>query len=167
LSAEQSEPDPNQYRQHMLYLDPQDRFSIVALVWMPGQQTPIHDHIAWCVFGVHQGTEYEVNYRLCHGPEGEYLVPVGGSTNVQGSVAALIPPGDIHHVFNRGCGPAISLHVYGANIASSRSSILRRYDVPTLPSMEQLAELPASAPLPHVAVQAHPWARAEPSALWL
>ncbi|MCU0490314.1 MAG: cysteine dioxygenase family protein, partial [Chloroflexaceae bacterium] len=79
LSAEQSEPDPNQYRQHMLYLDPQDRFSIVALVWMPGQQTPIHDHIAWCVFGVHQGTEYEVNYRLCHGPEGEYLVPVGGS----------------------------------------------------------------------------------------
>lgn len=31
--------------------------------WSGCQATPIHDHIAWCVFGVHQGEEYEIQYQ--------------------------------------------------------------------------------------------------------
>src|SRR2546430_5135034 len=51
--------DPAGYQSHLLYVEPDGSFSISAMVWMPGQQTMIHDHVAWCVTGVLQGREYE------------------------------------------------------------------------------------------------------------
>src|SRR5262245_46756149 len=48
LSAEQLAGDPESYRSHVLYVAPDGSFSIVALVWLPGQVTPIHDHVTWC-----------------------------------------------------------------------------------------------------------------------
>ena len=51
--------DPDGHRSHLLYSEPGGTFSIVALVWRPGQVTPIHDHVTWCVFGVVQGEERE------------------------------------------------------------------------------------------------------------
>ena len=47
-----------------LYVAPDGSFSIVALVWRPGQITRIHDHITWCVFGVIQGVEHEVSIHI-------------------------------------------------------------------------------------------------------
>lgn len=129
LTAAQQEPDPNQYRQHILHVEDDGSFSIVALVWLPGQETPIHDHVSWCVVGVHQGREYETTYALHAGDDGsQYLVENGDSINPPGSVAALTPPGDIHKVANDGSGLAISLHIYGADIGKLGSSIRRRYD---------------------------------------
>lgn len=132
LSPEQYAADPTRYCQHVLYVDPNDHFSIVTLVWLPGQATPIHDHISWCVVGVHQGQELEVQYRLVDTADGPSLLPTGTCRNAAGSVAALAPPGDIHHVSNPGPDLAISLHIYGANIARLGSSIRRRYDLPVL-----------------------------------
>ncbi|HEX7987503.1 MAG TPA: cysteine dioxygenase, partial [Duganella sp.] len=37
-------PDPQYYRQYLLYRDPAARFSVVSFVWGPGQSTPIHNH---------------------------------------------------------------------------------------------------------------------------
>src|SRR5688572_23601887 len=54
LDLAQCEPDPNCYRQHILHVEPDGSFSIVALVWLPGQATPIHDHVCWCVVDVHR-----------------------------------------------------------------------------------------------------------------
>jgi hypothetical protein len=51
LSARDQRPGADRYRQHLLYVSPTRRLSVVALVWQPGQRTPIHDHIAWCVVG--------------------------------------------------------------------------------------------------------------------
>ena len=59
LTAEQRVGDPRSYRSHVLHIEPDGAFSIVALVWRPGQVTPIHDHVTWCVFGVIEGVEYE------------------------------------------------------------------------------------------------------------
>jgi predicted metal-dependent enzyme (double-stranded beta helix superfamily) len=42
--------DPATYRCHLLHAEPDGSFSVVALVWRPGQATPIHDHVTWCVF---------------------------------------------------------------------------------------------------------------------
>ena len=50
LTEEQLVPDPNHYRQHILHVEPDGSFSIVALVWLPGQETPIHDHVSSCSF---------------------------------------------------------------------------------------------------------------------
>ena len=45
LDAEQRIGDPDAYRSHVLHSEPDGGFSIVALVWRPGQVTPIHDHV--------------------------------------------------------------------------------------------------------------------------
>ncbi len=129
LTTGQREPDPNHYRQHILHVEPDGSFSIVALCWLPGQETPIHDHISWCVVGVHQGLELETNYRLEQDAAGsEWLVQTGTVTCAPGMTEALTPPGDIHKVSNAGEDLAISIHIYGADIGKLGSSILRRYE---------------------------------------
>ena len=47
-----------------------------------------------------------------------------------GTVAGLLPPGDIHRVTNCGTDLAVSLHVYGADLSVRRTSIRRVYDLP-------------------------------------
>jgi predicted metal-dependent enzyme (double-stranded beta helix superfamily) len=64
LTAEQRYGDPLTYRCHVLHAESDGSFSIVALVWRPGQATPIHDHVTWCVFGELQGSEREDRFTL-------------------------------------------------------------------------------------------------------
>jgi 3-mercaptopropionate dioxygenase len=132
LSEAQRAPDPDHYRQHVVHVEDDGSFSIVALVWLPGQETPIHDHISWCVVGVYEGREYESRYMLVRDSEPNFLLEVGSETHLTGSVEALTPPGDIHLAANRGSDVAISIHIYGANIAELGSSIRRRYDMPVM-----------------------------------
>lgn len=134
LTPEQRQPDSERYRQHVLYVEETGAFSIVALVWLPGQSTTVHDHVSWCVIGIHQGREHEINYEVVRDGGEEYLLPIGESTHGAGSVAALEPPGDIHTVLNPGPGTAISIHIYGADVRKLGSSIRRRYDLPVLES---------------------------------
>lgn len=129
LTDDQRESDPEHYKQHILHVEPDGSFSIVSLCWLPGQETPIHDHVSWCVVGVHEGLEHETTYRLeTDGDGSEYLVETGRTTCTPGMTEALTPPGDIHKVSNACEDLAISLHIYGADIGKLGSSILRRYD---------------------------------------
>jgi 3-mercaptopropionate dioxygenase len=129
LAAEDQLPGVDQYRQHLLYVPPSRRMSVVALVWRPGQQTPIHDHIAWCVVGVYRGVERETRYRLVD-ERGEQCLQVVGTVDAYpGHVEALVPPAeDIHHVAAGGDEITISIHVYGADIEGRGTSIYRRFD---------------------------------------
>lgn len=67
----QMQPDPEKYRQQVLHVEGDGSFSIAALVWLPGQETPIHDHVSWCVVGVYKGTEFETRYELYHDDNGQ------------------------------------------------------------------------------------------------
>ncbi len=67
LSPEQLAGDPSGYQTHLVHAEPDGSFSIVVMVWLPGQRTPVHDHVAWCVSAVLQGTEYEEIFRLVPG----------------------------------------------------------------------------------------------------
>lgn len=129
LSCEQLAPAESDYCQHILHVEPDGSFSIVALVWLPGQSTPIHDHVSWCVVGVHSGQEHETFYTMNGSEPERHLRVAGEHVNPTGTVAALVPPGDIHHVANGGDGLAVSLHIYGADIGVLGSSIRRRYDL--------------------------------------
>lgn len=129
LTAEQLEPDEIKYRQHILHVEPDGSFSIVALVWLAGQATPIHDHVSWCVVGVHKGEEHETVYEIAGDETDQHLVVTGRTVSPAGTVVALIPPGDIHHVANDGQDLAVSLHIYGADISVLGSSIRRRYNL--------------------------------------
>jgi predicted metal-dependent enzyme (double-stranded beta helix superfamily) len=130
LSAQELVGDPEGYQQHVLHIEPDGAFSVVALVWRPQQQTPIHDHVSWCVVGVVQGTESEEIFELREHDGAPVLVRSTSVRNPAGSVCAFSPPGDIHCVRNCGDSIAVSLHVYGADIGRLGSSIRRRYDYP-------------------------------------
>jgi predicted metal-dependent enzyme (double-stranded beta helix superfamily) len=121
LTADERIGDPDHYQSHPLYVEPDSSFSIIGLVWRPGQFTRIHDHLTWCVFGVVQGVEHEELYD-------ESLNRVGESDNRPGEVSGFAPPGDIHRVRNVGSGTAISIHVYGIDVTKVGSSVRRYYD---------------------------------------
>ena len=80
LSAAERAGDPAGYRSYLMHSEPDGSFSVVAVVWRPGQVTPIHDHVTWCVAGVLQGTEHEELFVLEDG--GAALAAAG--TNVTG-----------------------------------------------------------------------------------
>jgi predicted metal-dependent enzyme (double-stranded beta helix superfamily) len=131
LTAEQRIGDPERYRSYPLHTEPDGSFSVVALVWRPGQVTPIHDHVTWCVFGVVQGVEHEELFTLDE--ERGSLVAAGTSTNRTGDVNGFAPPGDIHRVRNVGDDTAISIHVYGTDVSRIGSSVRRYYDQEVMP----------------------------------
>jgi len=128
LTEAQRIGDPEGYRSYVLHIEPDGLFSIVGLVWRPGQMTPIHDHVTWCVFGVAQGVEHEELFRLDEA--NECLVAAGARTNEAGDVSGFAPPGDIHRVRNAGDSTAISIHVYGTDVSRVGSSVRRYYDLP-------------------------------------
>ena len=138
LSERQLRADPAQYKQHILHVEPDGTFSVVALVWLPGQRTPIHDHVSWCVIGTYRGAEEETRYRLVEDDGPPHLVPAGTTVNDTGTVAFLAPPGDIHEVRSATDGLTVSLHVYGGDVARLGTSIRRRYDLPVRPPHDAL-----------------------------
>ena len=121
LTSEQRRGDPERFQSHTLHVEPDGSFSVVALVWRPGQVTRIHDHLTWCVFGVVEGIEYEELFDA-HGKR------LGESSNHPGDVCGFAPPGDIHRVRNVGDTTAISIHVYGTDVERVGSSVRRYYD---------------------------------------
>src|SRR3954463_4244308 len=121
LTAEQRLGSPDDYRAHNLYVEPDGSFSIVALVWRPGQFTRIHDHMTWCTFAVIEGVEHEELFDAD-------LNLIGRSDNHTGDVSGFAPPGDIHRVHNIGGMTAISIHVYGTDVTRIGSSVRRYYD---------------------------------------
>jgi 3-mercaptopropionate dioxygenase len=130
LTAREREGSPDGYVCHTLHTEPDGSFSVCALVWRPGQETPIHDHVTWCVVGVVQGAEHEELFALRDGETA--LESVGRAVNETGAVSGFAPPGDIHRVRNHGSDVAISLHVYGADISRLGTSVRRTYDLPVL-----------------------------------
>jgi predicted metal-dependent enzyme (double-stranded beta helix superfamily) len=121
LTAEQRAGSPDGYRSYPLHVEPDGSFSIIGLVWLPGQITRIHDHTTWCVFGVIEGIEHEELFDAD-------LNPLGRADNHVGDVSGFAPPGDIHRVHNTSDETAISIHIYGTDVTRTGSSVRRFYD---------------------------------------
>jgi predicted metal-dependent enzyme (double-stranded beta helix superfamily) len=126
LSPAQLAGDPSGYQTHLIHAEPDGSFSVVVMVWRPGQRTSVHDHLTWCVTAVLQGTEYEEVFAH----RGDHLETVARNAGPAGTVSGFAPPGDIHQVTNIGDGVAVSMHVYGTDISRVGSSVRRVYDLP-------------------------------------
>ncbi|MEV6154808.1 cysteine dioxygenase family protein [Nonomuraea sp. NPDC052129] len=124
LTAEERAGSPDTYVSQALYAC--DDFSIVSVVWRPGQYTVIHDHVSWCAFGVISGIEHETLYR----DMGDHLLEIGQAANLPGEASGFAPPGDIHKVINVSDEIGVSVHVYGADVSRLGSSVRRVYDLP-------------------------------------
>jgi 3-mercaptopropionate dioxygenase len=117
LPPEFAKPDPEHYRQYLLYCDPLERFSVVSFVWGPGQHTPVHDHTVWGLIGMLRGAEISRSYIA--DPAGELKAQTAHHL-FPGQITAVSPQiGDIHRVENALQDRAsISIHAYGANIGA-------------------------------------------------
>jgi predicted metal-dependent enzyme (double-stranded beta helix superfamily) len=130
-------PNPERYARRLVHRDPQDRYTILAMVWNGGQGTPLHDHAGiWCVECVYQG-QIKVTSYACHGGDPERdIVQFKEETVVLagvGKAGALIPPFEYHVLQNAGDTPAVTLHVYGGEMTHchifepAENGWLRRY----------------------------------------
>ncbi|MBC3917960.1 cysteine dioxygenase [Undibacterium sp. CY18W] len=123
LPQSASLPDPQYYRQYLLYRDPAARFSVVSFVWGPGQSTPIHDHTVWGLIGLLRGAEISQDYRR---NTSGVLEKAGTPQRLETGVVTAVSPslGDIHQVFNAyNDRVSIGIHVYGADIGAVDRSV--------------------------------------------
>ena len=111
-------PGEKKYARHLVHCDPDNRFSLLALVWRPGQGTPIHDHPSWGVLGVARGRMKFTNYGVDEIAGKRRLVPIEIFIGGPGSVGTVFPPHvDVHRMEN--CDDeelAITLHCYGCEV---------------------------------------------------
>jgi predicted metal-dependent enzyme (double-stranded beta helix superfamily) len=112
LRPDQRAPRPGCYARHILYADPGDRFTIVAIVWGPGQFSPPHAHDTWCAYAVLERSLQETLFAW--DPATASARPAGLEIRRPGygcfDHAGL---DQIHQLGNPGSEPAISIHVYG------------------------------------------------------
>lgn len=112
LTPSQREGSPDCYRRHVVAADPRGRYTIVALVWQPGQASPVHGHHTWCGYVVLEGSLTETLYawddaRGCATQARRHARDAGAVSYVRAGRSS------IHQLGNSGTRPAVSLHVYG------------------------------------------------------
>jgi len=104
------------YSSYQLYLNEHESLSVVLDIFAPGQVAPIHNHCCWGVFVCLEGEELERRYAVAGDLSGRPL-----QTDVFNNGPGEASVGDparnaFHQVECVGDVPAISLHIYGANI---------------------------------------------------
>jgi predicted metal-dependent enzyme (double-stranded beta helix superfamily) len=124
LAEEHFRSDPEHYTRNAIHIAPSGNLSLFALVWLPGQWTPVHDHGSWGVVGLVRGVLEERSYMSASGEiagdSGIRLRRGGVLLLNPGSVSSFVPNPD--HIHMTGV-PAdreacISLHLYGRNMNS-------------------------------------------------
>jgi predicted metal-dependent enzyme (double-stranded beta helix superfamily) len=124
LRPEHRVGDPTAYMRHVLYVDPESRFVITAITWLPGQVSPVHGHQVWCAYGVAEGELTEEQFRDSHGK----LSPLRTSIYRPGEVAERdFDCSTIHRVSNRSRSTIVSLHLYGVAAERLTTGINRIY----------------------------------------
>ena len=119
LKEEHFQSNPESYSRNAIYIAPDNSMSLFALVWLPGQWTPIHDHGTWGVVGVYEGSIQERNFIRTDNKGRDALndielTPGGSVILTPGSVTSFVPNPDHIHITGNGTDkPVVSLHLYG------------------------------------------------------
>ena len=102
--------NPQRYMRHLLHNNVEAGYAVVAIVWEPGQMSPVHGHRTWCALGVHRGWLAETFFAR----DGQAVKPTGCTPRGPGAVSHATADLDaIHRLANLGTEEAISIHVYG------------------------------------------------------
>ncbi|WP_174995123.1 cysteine dioxygenase family protein [Pandoraea anhela] len=112
LTKAQQQGSSAQYTRHVMYAHPRGRFTIVALVWNPGQYTPVHGHFTWCSYAVMTGVLLEEQFTWDRATG--KATQVGSEKRPAGTVVGGHAGMDaVHRLRNTSEHVAISVHVYG------------------------------------------------------
>src|SRR5437660_1126394 len=120
-------PSADCYARHVVYGDPAGRFTILSLVWMPGQFSPPHAHQTWCAFAVCDNTLTETEYAFDRASM--KALPLR-TVERRAGYCTFGEAGldQIHRLGNAGVLPAISLHVYGVESGRIGTHVNRKVD---------------------------------------
>jgi predicted metal-dependent enzyme (double-stranded beta helix superfamily) len=148
LSDAHRQPDPEKYARNAVYACPEGSLSLFAMVWEPGQWTPVHDHGTWGVVGVVDGVLEERNFirvdDQAREDSGIVLRRGGNSLLTPGTVTTFVPnPDHIHRTgVPRTRRRTVTLHLYGRQMNNYNVYDLelgRRYPVELTPNPEAFA----------------------------
>ncbi|BAN22708.1 cysteine dioxygenase family protein [Caballeronia insecticola] len=114
LRPEQRIGSAQGYCRHLLAADPLNRYAIAALVWEPGQASPVHGHRTWCGYAVIEGALAETLYRWdaeahCAQETRRHPRAAGAVSYVDAGRGAIHQLGNPADAASR----AVSLHIYG------------------------------------------------------
>ncbi|MBO39169.1 MAG: hypothetical protein CMM75_08360 [Rhodospirillaceae bacterium] len=127
LTPEQRSLNGLDYQKHEVFLCPNDKFSVLAVVWPAGIYSPIHDHKTWCTFGVVEGEIRETIYEENKSENGD-VTAVSSMDHRVGSIAHMsINESNIHCMHNPGTDPAVTIHVYGGNFKKIGANVNKIY----------------------------------------
>lgn len=119
LPAAVTTPVVGGYARRLLHHNESLDYTAIAMVWGPGQGTPVHDHNGlWCVEGVLQGQIRITQYDLVEqdGVRHRFIKQDAMDAGV-GSAGRLIPPYDYHTIENVSeATTAVTIHVYGGEM---------------------------------------------------
>ena len=116
--CEPNRDEPNSAGIYKLHEEPDHTLGIFVVTWLPGDETPPHDHGTWAVIAGLEG--WETNHRWKRVDDGL----VAGYADVrrdrseridEGTIVSL-PPETIHSVHNDSGAKSVTLHIYGVNV---------------------------------------------------
>ncbi len=128
LTAELRAPGAGCYARHTIASDPAGRFTLLSIVWAPGQFSPPHAHDAWCAYAVVENPLTETLYDF----DARSGKAIAGNTALrEPGYACFAPAGleQIHRLGNAGGVGAISIHAYGVEGSRVGTHVNRLMDV--------------------------------------
>lgn len=119
LPDDMAAPRPGSYARRLLHRDGERSYTVVAMIWGPGQHTDLHDHAGlWCVECVVQGVVDVTQYDMVEQGDGRCRFTAQKTVRAGvGDAGCLIPPFEYHVISNPlPDQTSITLHVYGGEM---------------------------------------------------
>jgi predicted metal-dependent enzyme (double-stranded beta helix superfamily) len=138
-------PAPDRYARRLLHRDPAGRYTVIVMVWGPGQGTPLHDHAGiWCVECVYRGRIQVTSFAVRGGDPETGVVEFEQQADIVagcGEAGALIPPFEYHVLANADSTSSVTIHVYGGEM--TRCHVFRPVEGGYRREYRELAYTPA------------------------
>jgi predicted metal-dependent enzyme (double-stranded beta helix superfamily) len=110
--------DAGQAGVYTLHEEPDHSLAIFVVTWLPGDETPPHNHATWAVIAGLEG--HETNHwwrRTDDGTVPGYAkIERAGSLRIDPANIVAMPGEAIHSLHNDSDAASITLHLYGRNV---------------------------------------------------
>ena len=101
-----------------LHEEPDHSLAVFVVTWLPGDETPPHDHATWAVIAGLEG--HETNHwwkRVDDGSvPGHADIRRAGKQRIDPDCLVAMPGDAIHSLHNDSDGVSVTLHLYGINV---------------------------------------------------
>jgi len=103
-----------------LYREPEYPLTVQMVAWKPGTSSPIHNHGAWGIVALIDGTEKNRFWKRSPDAKFPNKIELVGEQILQPGEIIGFTPGAIHSVESVGDEPTISFNIYGETDYSQR-----------------------------------------------